>query len=177
MRRAVTISNAKHEAGHWITGWFHNEASNDVVISTTMEGNSYCEKEPHPDFTDISAINDHLKNRIINLLAGAKAESIVCGSINNEMYRQLINDYEGAWPDYFIASELFRYYFRSLPKNTRMTFEEEWRAVEARCEEMVIMHESFILRVADEAAIRFSEEHREIKLTKDEMIQILNSHS
>ncbi|WP_313752337.1 hypothetical protein [Mixta calida] len=125
MRILITRNNAKHEAGHWITGWLHDQSSKDVVIATTPKGGSHCDRHPHPDFFDLACINAHLRGRIINLLSGAKAESLVDGEINQDIYRHLISSYEGAWPDYFVASELFRYYFRSLPPDERLSFEDE----------------------------------------------------
>lgn len=174
VRRVITINNAKHEAGHWITGWIHHQASCDVVIATTTKGSSYCNRKPSPDFYDLPDINDHLGKRIINLLSGAKAESLVLGSINNDMYCHLISDYEGAWPDYFVASELFRYYYRSIPNHARMSFEDEWRRLEAQCEDIVISRETFIQRVAEEAVSRLAVDQEEIKISQEDMLKILN---
>lgn len=102
MRRAKAANNAKHEAGHWITGWILERASQGLVIATHDVGDSYCERVPHPDFLNLSQINCHLGNRIINLLGGAKAESLVCGNFNNQIFNDLVNNYQGAWPDFLL---------------------------------------------------------------------------
>ncbi|ELT3492672.1 hypothetical protein [Citrobacter freundii] len=177
MRKAITFSNAKHEAGHWITGWILEKASKDLVIATTNNGDSYCERNPHPDFVDLEQINSHLGNRIINLLSGAKSESLVCGEFNNEIYIHLIGDYKGAWPDYFMASELFRYYYRSLNPSCRKSFDEEWNLITKKTEEIIKQHELFINSVANEAIRRISGEQSLINFSQADMLNILENHS
>lgn len=177
MRKAITVNNAKHETGHWISGWILEKASHDIVIATTDFGDSYCDRAPHPDFNNLSQINSHLSNRIINLISGAKAESFVCGEFNKDIYRDLVSDYKGAWPDFFIASELFRYYYRTLQPSDRMSFEDEWDRLVEKTERIIKQHEDFIGNVCNEVLRRFSEEHSQITISQADMLDMLNSCS
>lgn len=175
MRRAITASNAKHEAGHWITGWILEKASQDLVIATNDVGDSYCELVPHPDFLNLSQINSHLGNRIISLLGGAKAESLVCGNFNNQIFNDLINNYKGAWPDFFIASELYRYYYRSLDPSVRLSFTEEWVSLVERTEALIKTYETFINDIAKEALNRFRENESTVTISQADVLTILTS--
>lgn len=175
MRRAKAANNAKHEAGHWITGWILERASQDLVIATHDVGDSYCERVPHPDFLNLSQINCHLGNRIINLLGGAKAESLVCGNFNNQIFNDLVNNYQGAWPDFFIASELFRYYYRSLDPSVRLTFTEEWESLVDRTEALIKKYETFINDIADEVLNRFQEDQPTVTISQEDVLNILTS--
>ncbi|WP_336241258.1 hypothetical protein [Citrobacter freundii] len=177
MRKEITVSNAKHEAGHWITGWILEKASEDIVIATTIVGDSYCGRAPHPDFVDLQQINFHLGNRVINLLSGAISESLVCGEFNREIYQHLISDYKGAWPDFFMASELFRYYYRSLHSSKRGSFEEEWNLLITKAEKIIKQHEMFINHVANEAIRRLSVEQSQITFSQADVLEILKNNS
>lgn len=177
MRRAITVNNAKHEAGHWITGWVLEKASQDLVIATNDVGDSYCDRVPHPDFHNLTQINCHLGNRIINLLGGAKAESLVCGDFNSQIFNELISNYKGAWPDYFIASELYRYYYRSLDHSVRQSFTDEWNTLVEKTEALIKKHEAFINDIANEVLARFSEEHSMVTISQAEVLTILSSRT
>lgn len=173
MNTQIIISNARHETGHWITGWLHGQSSTNIVISCSEDdADSYCERLPHPDFDDIEVINQHLRDRVINLIAGAKAERFIGGNFHREMYRSLISNYKGAWPDFFLASELFRYYFRSIPDSIRKLFEDEWLAMEVDCETIIRENNWFLNQVAEKALQKYQVELRSIFLSKNEILEI-----
>ncbi|MEB2712358.1 hypothetical protein VC136_06700 [Citrobacter freundii] len=173
MGKELIANNARHEAGHWITGWIFEKASKDIVIATTTMGDSYCERAPHPDFSSLQQINTHLGNRIINLLSGAKAESLVCGEFNNVIYMDLISDYKGAWPDFFIAGELFRYYYRSLCSSERGSFQDEWNRLLAKTEEIIKQYEVFIINITNEAVSRRIDENGLVTISQVDALKIL----
>lgn len=175
MRKAIIHNNAAHEAGHWLTGWILGRSSQSIRVSCESNGpDSFCERKPHPDFLTISDINENLGYRVINLLSGAKAESLVMGEFKHEIYRELVSDYKGAWPDYFIASELFRYYYRSLPADSRKSFEEEWMELERKCEEIILSHISFINSVASTVVEKANASTVTVTLPLEELIDIFN---
>lgn len=174
MQKAILKNNAHHEAGHWLTGWVLGQNSTDIVLTMPLDGkwDAYCGRDANPDFDDLNLLTSHLGNRIINLLAGAKAESLVGSVFNPDIYRDLVAYGHGAWPDYFIASELFRYFYRMLPSAGRKRYEEEWRELEAKCESIILENKTFISQVGKLVLDRYMNGLTEICLTKDELVGI-----
>ncbi|HIF6641144.1 TPA: hypothetical protein ACX37L_000512 [Serratia marcescens] len=178
MNRALLRNNAHHEAGHWVTGWVLGEYSKKIVLSMPSNGGwvAYCEREGYQDFENIKGINAAIGDRVINLLAGAKAESMTLDGFNNEIYKDLIADGNGAWPDFYLASELYRLYYRSLPVLTRGSFEDEWNAINDRCEKILIKYKSFIDNVGRMALIRYSSStDAVVAFSKEELITLFNN--
>lgn len=176
MKKEIIRNNASHEAGHWLTGWILGQSSQSILISCESNGpDSYCERKSHPDFLTLSEINENLGHRVINLLSGAKAECLVMGEFKHEIYKDLVSDYKGAWPDYFMASELFRYYYRSIPEISRKSFEEEWRELERKCEEIILSNIQFINSVASAAIDKAKLSPVTVTISFEEMIDIFHN--
>lgn len=167
-------NNARHEAGHWISGWVLGKASLDIVLVVPGDGNGdcYCDREPHPDFLSLDGINKHLSERIINLLSGAKAESYNGFVFNQDMFNYLISDYAGAWPDYFIAGELFRYYYRTIPSGSRGSYREEWEKLLTATEKLIVSNYPFISEVVARVLGISKQPGQKIVLKKDELVTL-----
>lgn len=174
MQKAILKNNAQHEAGHWLTGWLLGGGSTDIVLNMPANGKwgACCGRGEHPDFDDLTALNGHLGDRIINLIAGAKVESLTEDGFDPDIYSHLVSEGRGGWPDYFIASELFRYFYRSLPFATRKSFKEEWLDLVAKCEKIILENRKFISQVGELALERSMDGRTEIRLTRDELVGI-----
>ncbi|CAI0836618.1 Uncharacterised protein [Serratia quinivorans] len=174
MKKAILRNNAHHEAGHWVTGWIMGGQSGDIELTMPADGKwvASCGREPNPDFDDLNMLNTHLGHRIINLISGAKAESLSGEGFNHEIYRYLVSDGNGAWPDFFIASELFRFFYRSLSAASRKSYEEEWRELEAISERIVLDNRKFISKIGCLTLERYIKGNTEIIFTRDELVSI-----
>lgn len=174
MQKAILRNNAHHEAGHWVTGWVMGRRSEDIELTMPADGKwlASCSRGPNPDFDDLNMLNTHLGDRIINLISGAKAESLSGEGINHDIYRYLVSDGNGAWPDFFIASELFRFFYRSLPAASRKSYEEEWRALETISERIVLDNRKFIFNFGNLTLERYTIGNTEIVFTRNELARI-----
>ncbi|WP_085049611.1 hypothetical protein [Citrobacter werkmanii] len=85
----------------------------------------------------------------------------------------LISDYKGAWPDFFIAGELFRYYYRSLCSSERGSFQDEWNRLLAKTEEIIKQYEVFIINITNEAVSRRIDENGLVTISQVDALKIL----
>jgi hypothetical protein len=179
MSKHLLINNAKHEAGHWLTGWVLGKASESITLSYPQDGSwtAHCDRKAHPEFSELFEVNEHLRCRVINLLSGARAECFNGTDFQNDMFIDLISEGNGAWPDYFVAGELFRYYYRTLNSNARGTYSEEWLLLIKECDSIVSQNYGFIEAFCKHVLVNVCSAGDAITFELPELIKLFNIHS